>query len=248
MKIQIMSDLHHEFGHRVELTPDKNCILILAGDIDTCPIQIEKFVTEAASLYHSVIMVSGNHEYYKSNMKSMDAALDKVSNKLDNFYYLNNSSVCIEGQLFLGTTLWTNVGGDYFNHVKWRKMSDSSLIRPYKKAHLLSIDDVQSLNDLARSFLTMSLAKTVDNNTIVITHHGPTEELADPKYAKSQMNQFFFNSGLDWLFPSIKTWIFGHTHSSIDTSILGCRFICNPYGYHKYEVNKEFNKDKIVEL
>ena len=71
-----MSDLHLEFGP-LDADPDNEGIdvLILAGDI-TIKHRVE-WINEQASRFEHVIYVTGNHEYYKSNISNADAYIEE---------------------------------------------------------------------------------------------------------------------------------------------------------------------------
>ena len=68
-----------------------------------------------------------------------------------------------------------------------------------------------------------------------------------PKYHGSKLNNAFATN-LEYLLCSenVKYWIHGHTHSSIDITIDGCRIIANPKGYAKE--NDMVNKSLVLEI
>ena len=64
MKIQIISDLHQEFGMS-ELSFDQADVVVLAGDVNLGTKGIEWIKTKIPD--KPVIYVLGNHEYYKGS-------------------------------------------------------------------------------------------------------------------------------------------------------------------------------------
>ncbi|MCZ8101045.1 MAG: metallophosphoesterase, partial [Burkholderiales bacterium] len=65
---------------------------------------------------------------------------------------------------------------------------------------------------------------------VVVTHHLPSWHSVSPAYVAAPSNPAFA-SDLDALVPRADLWIHGHTHSSHDYLLGGCRVVCNPRGY-----------------
>ena len=104
MKIQIISDLHQEFG--MNLLEFQNAdIVVLAGDINLGVKGIQWILKTIHD--KPVIYVLGNHEYYKG---SYPKTLNKIKSLAEetNVHVLENKSVKIEGVYFHGATLWTD--------------------------------------------------------------------------------------------------------------------------------------------
>lgn len=104
MKIQVISDIHLEFGIR-EFDFSKCDLLILAGDIHIGENGLDWISKKVNNI--PVIYVLGNHEYYRNSYPKL---LHKIKNttKGTNIHVLENESMCIEGISFYGMTLWTN--------------------------------------------------------------------------------------------------------------------------------------------
>ena len=133
MQYHIISDLHIEFHQDVisvktllDKYPHLICtksdpaetVLLLAGDIGSWfyP-NLKLFLTDCSNRYKHVIYILGNHEYYSEKNKTMtdieelaQTEIDEMNktNEKHNLYFLNKTSVCIDGVKFLGATLWTN--------------------------------------------------------------------------------------------------------------------------------------------
>jgi len=68
----------------------------------------------------------------------------------------------------------------------------------------------------------------------MITHVNPSfdEKHIDSKYHNSPINTFFtFDGSKFFKNGSMKYWVFGHTHDSIEYDIGNIKFLCNPLGY-----------------
>ncbi|MFC7348279.1 metallophosphoesterase [Chryseobacterium zhengzhouense] len=101
MKIQIISDLHQEFGFS-DLSFDLADVVILAGDVNLGTRGIEWIKNKIPK--KPVIYVLGNHEYYKGSYpKTLNKILEAAENS--NVSVLENSFVDIEDVRFHGATL-----------------------------------------------------------------------------------------------------------------------------------------------
>ena len=88
------------------------------------------------------------------------------------------------------------------------------------------------------------VTENVEDKVVVVSHHTPSQKSCHPMYAHDTMMNAAYHNNLDEFIesrPNIKVWIHGHTHNSFDYDIGGCKVLCNPRGYHKYEQRaKEF--------
>jgi len=240
MNIRIFSDVHNEFlrtakGIRAplwvptELDTDKETILILAGDIDKAK-HIPRYLNSLSTRFKAVIHVAGNHEFYGGNyVKDSDRMRDGLNS---NVYHLNNDTVTIEGQKFVGTTMWTDLSVyPLVQHL----MNDYKMIRMggrvgYRK---LTVADTSAFYSTAYKFLS----NNIDRDSIVITHHqplSPPSACRGPYGPQPQPTDWAYYAGLEvevseeW---KPKVWISGHIHDCIDTDYFGTRLITNCVGY-----------------
>jgi 3',5'-cyclic AMP phosphodiesterase CpdA len=126
MKIAVCSDVHLEFGP-ISLENTENAdVLILSGDIcvasglkerDTYNVmgendksnQFHTFFQECSSRFPAVIYIAGNHEHYHGDYaKSIGIIRDRLG-YLVNVHVLDKESVILNGHLFIGGTLWTDM-------------------------------------------------------------------------------------------------------------------------------------------
>lgn len=246
MKALVVSDLHFEF-HRdggrtlVESFPDADVCLCpgdlsnAAGIWDALLILLEK--------YAHVVYTYGNHEFYGSNIPAVKKKVERLVRKLPSLgnvygklHVLDNSTCEIEGQRFVGTTLWFRKKPGSLKYD--RMLNDFSQIGN-------SHQRIYEENDKAEEFLR----ETVQPTDVVLTHHMPSQQSVHPKYEGSPLNRFFV-CDVEWLIKDRqpKLWIHGHTHESCDYVIGTTQVVCNPFGYVAYEENPAFNSELTVEL
>ena len=245
MKIRVFSDIHNEIRRSMmgrRYTPwvpairkeDSETVLVLAGDIDHAK-QVPEYLNSLSERFLAVIHVSGNHEYYGSNLTSVARAL-RESELADNVHCLQNSSVTIRGQKFIGSTMWTNLQGR-----EWavsRAMNDYRYIRLGTKGNYRKLNpgDTTYLHNEAVQFI----ANNVDKDTIVVTHHSP---LSPGNSSLGGFNPYGRQpSDVDYAYHAClenqiieewkpKAWISGHTHEAMDVEYFNTRLIVNCVGY-----------------
>jgi predicted phosphodiesterase len=249
LKIAIASDLHLE-GRHLDIHEDEGGdILLLAGDIvsirgysnwDTP--YYTKFFQDCCKRFKHVLMVCGNHEFYRSDITTGVEQLrfflaqqdlgDKVT-------VLEDSHVDIHGVRFIGSTLWTNYdnGDEIAISVGNQCLNDFRLIQngvdnhfDYKVFH--ARDSVvlhnRSLKEIQRLIYDSKLP------IVVMTHHSPSLKSVHEKYQHEWPLNYAFSSDLDDFIlenHQIKLWVHGHTHDPFDYYIGEARIICNPRGY-----------------
>ena len=268
MRVNVISDLHIDFA---DLTLPGGDVLILSGDIfeaknlkkemynpemilleherqDRRPDRFYRFLLEECSQkYRKVIMVMGNHEFYRSVFQK---TYEHIKSQLpDNVYLLEKESLELDGVLFLGATLWTDMNkqdaltiyhmqgamNDYRQitmlneerHVYHRLQPEYTV-----KEHLKTLDYFK--NVLAENRQREGGALPV----VVVTHHSPSKLSTHPKYRDEIIMNGAYSSDLSEFildYPEIKVWTHGHTHDTFDYMIGETRIICNPRGYKYYE-------------
>lgn len=233
MKIRYISDLHLEFikPHNLNkfihrILPTNHEICILAGDIGN-PYQehYDIFMTFISLHFEKAFVISGNHEYYNKT-KSIQETNDFLIHyfkKFNNITFLNNTFEYYQDYCFVGTTLWSNITNPIY------QINDINYIPDFTitQYNQLNQDCIQFLNDTLQNH----------NNCIIITHHLPSESFIDNKYKTKQLtpyNQWFY-SDLDHFIEkykdNIKSWFYGHTHTSSTIIKHNIHFLCNPIGY-----------------
>lgn len=248
MKIQILSDLHNEFGE-FEFDFSKIDLLILAGDID---LGLNGFNWISEKIKDKpVLYVLGNHEYYKNSYPKLLNKLQKASLN-SNIHILEKQSITINGITFHGTTLWTNFelfGDPKFAGIECQRiMNDFRLIRVDPSYSKLKSIDVHIMYYESIKWLHESLTNSSTTKNVVITHHAPSIKSISDKY-KKDISSSAFASNLDDFILEMKPdlWIHGHVHEPFDYNIGKTRVICNPKGYPDEPFNG-YNSKFVIEI
>lgn len=253
MKIQLISDVHCEFGKPPVITNAGAEVLILAGDICTARnIQTEgQFILGCAAKFDHVIYIMGNHEHYKHTFNDTANVIRAFLEGHGNIHFLNNESVVINGFNFIGTTLWTDMNRNCpltMNKVMFG-MNDYRLIKCRDNAeNYFKLPIMQTVQEhtLSKFFISDAVERS-ELPCIVVTHHAPSYQSIHPKFANdSYMNGAYASSLEDMFSDKIKLWCHGHTHNEFDYTINGTRVVCNPIGYP--DERKSVNPDLIIEV
>ena len=254
MKIQLMSDLHLEFGSKFTFEKRKDTILVLAGDIHSDMGELKNFVTYACKNYAHVIMVAGNHEHYGGEYFDTLRTIKSFGFNLLNFHFLENETVTLAGTVFIGATLWSQPSFATFERIsdgQYIKFNASGRRLATCEQHpYITNNNVFDLNKYSSEYIKHTLSEMTeaedDSPVCLITHFGPDESLCGPEWEGNSLNDYFWAKGFGEYVHKADFWLFGHTHSSVDTTIDSCRFICNPYGYENCAVNRNFIFDLEV--
>lgn len=242
MKFALASDLHLYYGPVfLENTEDAD-VLVLAGDIYEAELlptpdlefnYIRVFFRDIASKFKHVLWVAGNHEHYGTMYPT---AHDKIRRwlkddpLLTNIQFLEQQTVEVEGVLFHGTTLWTDI-----------KKHDP-LIAQQVAFGIFGMNDfseIQGWNTYVQyhvfksSFYWLSSALKLDKKNVVITHHHPCSLSIGNHYFGDPLNYAYFTELSEFIFDhqEIKFWCCGHIHEHKYYSIDETYVVCNPRGY-----------------
>ena len=241
MNIQIISDVHLEFGE-FDL-PNNDCdVLIAAGDIGVGTEGLEWLQT----LDIPVVYVAGNHEYWGFEIKDLNDVLADVS-KGSNVHYLEKKSVIIEGVRFIGCTLWADFsecGDDELLQELESVMNDFRYI--FLDEDLVTPQQLIKLHQNSKRWLDKELNKPHDGPTVVVTHHAPSL-----KSWSSDGDDHIKYAYCNELEPMLKDneidlWVHGHIHCSSDYKKHGVRVVCNPRGYKGYQLVERFDPEKTI--
>jgi len=266
MKIQILSDLHNEFLRNAGLAQSRADfnpkvwegyipktdadLVVLAGDIDIGCKGVQWAIQESNHLDVPIIYVAGNHEFYNreyySTLKEM-----RDTSKGTNVHFLECSEIIIENIRILGTTLWTDYSvvpdqdvRQVMNECEYA-LNDHRVIRMAGQGNFSTLN-ARKINHKSVKWLEGKLNDDTKMKTLVVTHHGPSILCQHKKYPVSAISGAF-HSDLDELVSKADCWIYGHTHSNLDTTVKSCRLISNQPGYPSEDVDG-FDSCKIVEL
>lgn len=242
-----MSDIHLEF-EPFQLSWCGEDVLVIAGDVaefkNRCK-AIRLFTRYLDNCPAHIVFVTGNHEYYGSDINTVDTYWHYLN--LPRFHFLNAMSVIInvnnEQVRFLGGTLWT----DYQRGTKELMMLCKTMSNDYQniytnqihtKDNLFTPEYSVLLHDQQRQLLKIlidNISKDEENIVnVMVSHHLPSYACVNNKYDGNVGNAMYACTDMDELLDSgvIKYWIHGHTHVNVDKMIRGVRVLCNPHGYN----------------
>jgi len=268
MRVSVISDLHIDFA---DLTLPGGDVLILSGDIfeaksfkkenynpemvllehereDQRPDRFYRFILEECSRkYREVIMVMGNHEHYRFQFHK---TYDHIKSQLpDNVHLLEKESIVLDGVLFLGATLWTDMNKQdalTIYHMQGA-MNDYRQITMLNEStgdyHRLQPERTVKEHLRTLEYFTTALAENRAREggalpVVVVTHHSPSKLSIKPRYQKDVLMNGAYSSDLSEFIldhPEIRVWTHGHTHDTFDYQVGETRVICNPRGYKYYE-------------
>jgi Icc-related predicted phosphoesterase len=248
MKIQILSDLHLEFGP-FDVPEASADLLVLAGDIQSKAHGLKWAIESVPD--RPVLYVMGNHEFYGGAHPKLIGKLKQAAAGT-NVTVLENDAVEIGGIRFLGCTLWTNfeLVGDprIAGYHATQAMTDFRRIRRSPSYSKLRSIDASHINWRSIRWLTDTMAESPDQPTVVITHHAPSE-LSLPPERRGKIESAAYASHFDDLVlnASPELWVHGHIHRNSDYRIGTTRVVCNPRGYAD-SPNLGFQPDLVVEV
>ncbi len=246
MKLQIMSDTHHEFySSEPELFMDE-CqtdadALILAGDVMNLDARglpwAQKLIDAYSRRYPHVIFVPGNHEFYGTSIEAGLMELRLLAGKAPNgnFHVLEaDKQVTIKGQRFLGATMWQPTPPD---KEYTQEITDHRAISAFR----------QEAPRAYRNFKGY-LEATLTSTDVVVTHHAPSTVLIAKEFMGSPANRWFITPEVEPLILTRgpKLWVCGHIHTFFDTKLYTTRLIANPRGYPNEGV--DFHPKMVVEV
>jgi Icc-related predicted phosphoesterase len=245
MKIQVISDLHFEFGSHYLLHQLKQCdsdVVVIAGDLDTSKGIISSLNHVHSELNKHIVFVCGNHEYYYSTKQNIDDALYNRFNHHKYIHVLNNDVWEHEGVIFVGSTGWWTMN-EARNVV--HLMSDFTLIHDLMPANYGLDWGNESLIFFNKTLLKIGTGKKV----VCVSHNAPSTQSIGGDYKNDVLNPCFVNCWeyvmMDYK-PNI--WIHGHVHQSKEYKVDDTLVVCNPFGYDARITNVKFDTQKVVEI
>jgi len=227
-----------KFAGQVELA-------VLAGDIGTIRprdgVSVLGYAEQAgAFLECPVVLVPGNHEYYRGSFDTDRAAL--LAAKAPGVTALDRGEAYFPrpvGRLrVLGATLWTDyqcMGNQQAGMFEaWRTMNDHRMIRRTDGQVFEPVDALRE-HGLSRAWLARKLAEPHEGPTLIVTHHVPHSTAAHPCHGLNPSSPAFL-SNCDELIEAaarIKAagWIFGHHHWSHTIVVGGLHLFSAQPGY-----------------
>ncbi len=252
MKIQFASDLHLEFNANSEYLANNPLIpcadiLVLAGDIgylEHPTYTTHPFWDWAADNFKRVLVIPGNHEFYKGyDLKNIADGM-KVPIRSNIHWYYNKTEV-IDGTEFIMTTLWSHIP-DHGKDIIRSRVSDFHCIQ--YDGHKLTTEKYNDLHRGCLEFLKSAITCPVQNGRVIISHHVPSLKCVAKEFHGSDLN-WAFNCDLDSLIAESEAdyWIYGHSHRNIGYAKAGVtKLFSNQLGYVFMGENRTFNPQTSV--
>jgi calcineurin-like phosphoesterase family protein len=263
VRILYFSDLHIEIQERETAAPWSDTLplgfgpelsklvgaadlLILAGDIgrvrsrrNVSPLS---YARQAADfLGCRVVLVPGNHEYYRGCFEEDRAAMLATRDPSVTVLDRGEATIARAGAplRILGATLWTDyaVTGDPASAmaVAEREIYDHRLIRRSEGSAPFSPADALAEHRLSRAWLIRKLTEPRDGSTLVVTHHVPHSAARHPGHGLNELAPAFCSDCDDLMEAAaaagVAAWIFGHHHWSLATETRGVRLLSAQPGY-----------------
>ena len=251
MKIQYASDLHLELADNwrfLRANPLQVCgdILILAGDIGYLGdqnYQKHPFWDWVSENYQQVLVVPGNHEFYKyydlSSMKEGDEGEIR-----SNVHYYYNKVVRVEDVDFICSTLWAKID-DKDAHYTELCVTDFHRIMYGEK--ILTYREFNQEHNRCFKFIKKVVKESTAKHKVVITHHVPSFQLSAPEFEGSTLNGAFTVELEDYIKDcGIDYWIYGHSHRNIEKTIGKTRCVSNQLGYVIANEHLTFKQESII--
>jgi predicted phosphodiesterase len=249
VKLHLMSDIHLDhYSDRGasllrDLDPEDATVVVVAGDVadGRFPDQYHTLFKRLRELYEHAIIVTGNHDYYKSTPALTHNSLKVAAENLTNIHFLNKSSVTIDGKTIHGATMWFR--DDPLNQLYEGWINDFRLIgKEHNDSSLAPGPWMYEEQGLFEHYIEGNCHE----GDIVVTHHLPSKRSVDPLYKTSELNRFFVCEMDDFIKkrkPAL--WLHGHTHKACDYRLGKTRVVCNPRGYPRENASY---KPKLIEV
>ena len=253
MKIQFASDLHLEFAdnwrylkqHPLEKTGD---VLVLAGDIGYLGddnYSIHPFWDLVSEQYEQVLVVPGNHEFYKMfNLTSLsDGEITRVRPNVKVYY---NAAVNIGDVDVILSTLWAHIP---LQDAYATESGVTDFHRILYDNETITFAQFNSEHERCVKFLEEACASAKAPHRVIVTHHVPSFMLSSPDFKGSRINGAFVSEMYDFIENcGAEYWIYGHSHRNIDGVIGKTQCVSNQLGYVFSGEHKSFNPGRFIEF
>jgi len=241
MKIDILSDIHIDIWHdphtllsharfneifNPALPKNKGDILVISGDIGHYNTQNLDILKRLKKEYKAIIYVWGNHDFYlvsnqqKKRYKSGFAKANELRELIQNeegLYHLDGEIIKIDGVKFGGVMGWYDdsfLGEDReVNQALWHQLTNDSKIKGFED---LYYDDMHKIE-------IEKLERMYQKIDVMVTHTCPfLVQGGEPFY--------HFNGDKYLKDGTMKTWIYGHIHTSAFAKKYNVNVVANALG------------------
>lgn len=250
----VWSDLHDEFWDQIPDIPDSVRDVdgvLLAGDSSTQGRHVDIAISIYDQIQRPVIMVRGNHEFYRSTISDIvrdDRKHISAANKSGRDIRMLDADCAVtevSGTRIIGATLWTDLNLYPGHEILARKtvlqgMNDFQMIR-VKPGRSFEIKDWIELHMRDRKAIFRALADPYKGSTVVMTHHMPVRTMIHPvreigKTERHLLNAAFASDMSKQISKcEIDFWVSGHSHDNRSTEVMGkstpVKVVSNARGY-----------------
>lgn len=116
---------------------------------------------------------------------------------------------------------------------------------------LLQTEEYNEMHEVCISFIRKSIMESKARHIIVVTHHLPTFQVVAPYHKGSVLNSAFASEYGNLICDNrIDAWIYGHSHTNIDSEIGGTKLLSNQMGYicQNEHLENGFDSGKYIEI
>jgi predicted phosphohydrolase len=229
-------------------------ILCICGDIGNIYSDVFwSFINYVRSRAQYVLLVTGNHDYWGSNISQVDYDLREKLKELNNVFLLQKDTFIYKDYAFLGCTLWSHVPVRH-----WKQFENG--FPDFSKIDYFSPLFMNMMHNDHKIWLTNTLerCKKQSLKPIVLTHYSPVFNISTSRKYRNNVTQHMFSTDMSELFPLVHTWAFGHTHYDVKGHMFRVKdhgdpsriyptvFITNQR-CHPYRVSKHFDPKFIYD-
>lgn len=235
---------------------DENAEIVMAtSSVRTRAKRYVDFINRCCDRFPQVIYITGNHESYHGDFAETYQIIKGTFGDIHNLHILDNEWRIINGVLFFGGTLWTDMNGEdpLTMHNIRMAMNDFNCVKNTSqegKKVFMPQDAVDDHRDFLQK-IDAVLTEYPDLPVVMCCHHAPSRASTHPRYKTEFVVNGAYSSNLDnWILDrrQIKLITHGHTHEDFDYMIGTTRVVCNPRGYDGYEARADNFKLKYVEI
>jgi predicted MPP superfamily phosphohydrolase len=254
--LRLYNDTHNEFNvFEVPVLPnEKQTVLSLAGDIYDRK-HLMEWLRPLAARFKAVVVVLGNHDYWKGDVDRLQVTIKQWQrdNPIPNLHVLFDEAVEIDGTVFFGGTMWTDLNKkDPLTMISDKPFNDFRMIRYENYIKRWSPKEQYRRHYVYRQKLwnTLALPEHQGKRFVVLSHHAPHQLSSDPRRT-DRIENGFYTSDLSELIldhPQIVLWHHGHTHYKNWYYIGDTPVACNPRGYIPEGPVKDFDPEMIIDL
>ena len=260
--LRLVSDIHldhdpknlNKLWYPPVMEEDQDTVLVIAGDlwggdriITNTYGTDETWIGRLSKQFHSVVIVLGNHDFWRENISYLEDSLKEKLRVLSNVHLLADGVVVIDHVKFVGGTLWTDYkkGDPLVLYSADNQINDYKHIRIGNTYKRISPTQILPIHKKTREFIFNNARRNHSGQKVVVVTHMAPCYYSIPKQLRTVANQYlnplYYSDLAEPILDSeINYWFHGHVHSSVIYNIGDTVVVCNPRGYRN-SGNPEFD-------